>query len=110
MTGTGKTKADLPGREAEGVSEEAGLTQQQMLGMSLPGVQLQLCTQRPWEEAVLRQGGRAVTWPAGLCPLLSHRCSSQARTPFQTPDKRLDLDVHALIPFLAVGSAILLTL
>lgn len=44
ITGTGKTKASSPGKEVADVSEDACLTEQQMLGMSLSGVQLQLGT------------------------------------------------------------------
>lgn len=44
ITETGKTKAGCPGKEVEDVSEDACLTEQQMLGMSLASVQLQLCT------------------------------------------------------------------
>lgn len=46
ITDTGQTKTGSPGREVVGVSEDVHLTEQQMLGTSLPGIQLQLCIHR----------------------------------------------------------------
>lgn len=48
LQGLAKQKPDLPGEKQVGVRKDAYLTWQQMLGMSLPAVQLQLCTQRTW--------------------------------------------------------------
>lgn len=72
-------KPGSPGREGVEVSEDECLTQQQMLGLSLPSVQVQLCTQRTWEKAVCSETSEGWRWRSvqGLCSAvqLSHHWS-----------------------------------